>query len=225
MNKRALLLITVLAPASLVAEPPELTTVRSSYEKQIQTVTAPITAKYVEFLENLKKQLGGAGDLDGAVAVQKELDALIKTQAEVAASSAGDKIVVWNQNNGGKGDRGTKKVNVSLFSEGREVWSQKYVKIDWDSAAMRSVEIPVPTMKADRLRVEITDSIDGKGGLSEVEYFRVGKNVALGGVVKVSATWENNPKHAGPALTDGVPSTFWLLPNNEDGWAEITLKP
>jgi hypothetical protein len=48
--------------------------------------------------------------------------------------------------------------------------------------------------------------------------------VALGGEVTVSAVWENNPKHVGTMLTDGVPSTFWLIPNNQEGWAEIVLK-
>lgn len=224
MKKNLFFFLFIFIPVFLAAEPSELTAVRASYQKQIQSATEPINARYLEFLENLKKTLGGAGDLEGAVAVQKEIDTIAALQVALP-TSAGDKIVVWNQNNGGKGDRGTKKVNVSLFKDGREVWNKKFVKIEWDSATLRSVEISVPAINADKLRVQITDSLDGKGGLSEVEYFRGGKNVALGGVVTVSATWENNPKHNGAMLTDGVQSTFWLLPNNEDGWAEITLKP
>jgi hypothetical protein len=77
---------------------------------------------------------------------------------------------------------------------------------------------------SDTLRVEITRSVNEKGGLAEVEFFQGGRNVALGGEVTVSAVWENNPKHVGTMLTDGVPSTFWLIPNNQEGWAEIVLK-
>lgn len=214
----------LLALGSVRAEPAELTTVRTSYQKQIRAATEPINARYVEYLETLKKTLGGKGDVGGALAVQKEIESIVGLQA-VPPSAGSDKIVIWNQNNNGKGDRGTKKVSVSLLVGGREVWSKKFVKIDWDATKEAKVEIPVPTMSSDKLRVEITDTVNGKGGLSEVEFFRGGRNVAQGGEVKVSAFWENNPKHAGATLTDGVSTTFWLLPDNQEGWAEITLKP
>lgn len=217
-------LACVLVQVVIGAEPAELTSVRANYQKQIQAAIAPINARYLDYLENLKKQLGGKGDVEGALVVQKEIDSIAGLQA--AQPSAGsDKIVIWNQNNNGKGDRGTKKVSVSLLVGGREVWNKKFVKIDWDATKPNKVEIPVPTMTADTLRVEITDTVNGKGGLSEVEFFRGGRNVAQGGEVKVSAFWENNPKHAGAMLTDGVQTTFWLLPDNLEGWAEITLKP
>lgn len=206
------------------ADPPELTKVRASYQKQIREATAPINARYVEYLENLKKQLGGKGDLDGAGAVQQELDAIVRLQ-ESTTSPASDKIVIWNQNNNGKGDRGTKKVNVSLLLGDREVWSKKSVRVEWDETQPGKTEIEVPTMVADKLRVEITDSVNEKGGLSEVEYYRGGRNVALGGEVAVSATWENDRKHVGTMLTDGVQTTYWLVPDKQEGWAVITLKP
>lgn len=225
LMKKLLFIFVCLVPCLIArAEPPELVSVRASYQKQIQAATAPIHAKYLEYLENLKKQLGGKGDVQGALAVQKEIDSIAGLQAD-QPSAGSDKIVIWNQNNNGKGDRGTKKVSVSLLVAGREVWSKKFVKIDWDAAKPSKVEISVPTMTADALRVEITDTVNGKGGLSEVEFFRGGRNVAQGGEVKVSAFWENNPKHAGAMLTDGVETTFWLLPDNLEGWAEITLKP
>jgi hypothetical protein len=224
MKTILILLACLLVQSSIGAEPQELTSVRANYRKQIQAANAPINARYLEYLENLKKQLGGKGDVEGALAVQKEIDSIDGLQA--AQPSAGsDKIVIWNQNNNGKGDRGTKKVSVSLLVGGREVWSKKFVKIDWDATKEAKVEIPVPTMSSDKLRVEITDTVNGKGGLSEVEFFRGGRNVAQGGEVKVSAFWENNPKHSGATLADGVSTTFWLLPDNQEGWAEITLKP
>lgn len=205
------------------AEPPELVTVRASYQKQIQAATAPINVRYLDYLENLKKQLGAKGDVEGATAVQSEIDA-ISALRPAGDGASGDKIVIWNQNNGGKGDRGTKKVNLSLLLGGRVVWSRKTVKVDWDATGVKSVEVPVPSMAADTLRVEVTDTVNGRGGLSEVELFKAGVNVAKSGEVKVSAIWENDPNHDGAKLTDGVQDTFWLLPDAKEGWAEITLK-
>lgn len=225
LMKKLLFISVCLVPCLTVrAEPPELVSVRASYQKQIQAATAPIHAKYLEYLESLKKQLGGKGDAQGALAVQKEIDAIAALQKTEPVSRS-DKIVIWNQNNGGKGDRGTKRVNVSLLAGGRELWSRKSLKVDWDAAKTGSAEVLVPTVNADTLKVEVVDSVNDKGGLAEVEFIRAGRNIAQGGEVKVSAFWENNPKHAGAMLTDGVPSTYWLLPDGQNGWAEITLKP
>jgi hypothetical protein len=225
LMKKLLFLSTCLMPIlATLAEPPELITVRASYQKQIEAATAPIHAKYLEYLEGLKKQLGGKGDVQGALAVQKEIDAIAALQ-KIESASGGDKIVIWNQNNGGKGDRGTKKVDVSLLAGGRELWSRKSLKIDWDAVKAGSAEVLVPTINADTLRIEVVDSVNDKGGLGEVEYFRGVKNIAKGGEVKVSAYWENNPKHTGAMLSDGAPGTYWLLPDGQKGWAEITLKP
>jgi hypothetical protein len=225
INPRILLVVFPLViNIALAADPPRLTTVRASYLKQIEAATAPITAKYVEYLENLKKELGAKGDLESALAVQNELDA-IAGSVKVATNSAGsDRIVVWNQNNNGKGDRGTERINVSLLLDGREVWSKKSIKIEWDQVNQGKVEIPTPSVVADTLRVEITRSVNDKGGLAEIEFFQSGRNVALGGDVRVSAVWENNPNHVGTMLADGVLSTYWLIPNNQEGWAEIVLK-
>ncbi len=225
INSRILLLaIPMTSGISVAADPPQLTSVRASYVKQIEAATAPITEKYVAYLENLKKELGAKGDLNGALAVQNELDS-IAGSAKVAANSAGsDRIVVWNQNNNAKGDRGTERINVSLLLDGREVWTKKSIKVEWDPVNQGKVEIPTPSVVADTLRVEITRSVNDKGGLAEVEFFQGGRNVALGGDVRVSAVWENNPNHVGTMLADGVPSTYWLIPNKQEGWAEIVLK-
>jgi hypothetical protein len=226
MSARCLLLFFPLLPGLVAAaEPPQLTSVRASYQKQIEAATAPITAKYVEYLENLKKELGAKGDIEGAVAVQEELDA-VSGGGQAAAGGAGtDRIVLWNQNNNAKGDRGTERVNVSLWLGGREVWRKKAVRVEWDAVSQGKVEIPVPAVVADTLRVEVTKSVNDRGGLAEVEFFQGGRNVALGGTVRVSAVWENNPKHVGTTLTDGVLTTYWLIPDTQEGWAEIVLKP
>lgn len=222
--KRLAIISYLALQGAVAAEPVELTTIRSSYQKQIQTATAPINARYLEYLENLKKQLGGKGDVEGALAVQREIESIAGFET-AKPTAENDRIVIWNQNNNGKGDRGTKRVSVSLYLGGREIWSRNSIKVEWDAVNLEKVEIPVPTMTADQLRVEITDTVNGKGGLSEVEFLRGGRNIALGGEVRVSAVWENNPKHAGTMLTDGIQTTYWLIPNDQDGWAEIALKP
>ncbi|MCF7790174.1 MAG: hypothetical protein K9N47_28910 [Prosthecobacter sp.] len=208
------------------AEPAELTSARGNYQKQIKTLTDPVNARYLAYLESLKKSLGAKGDLDGALAVQKEIDSLPAPATTKAAENAGsDKIVIWNQNNGGKADRGTKKVSVSLWVGSREVWNKKFVHIDWDPTKQTKVEILVPTMTADKLRVQVTETVNDRGGLAEIEFFRGGRNVAAKGAATVSAVWENSPKHMGSMLTDGDMATWWLLPDNQEGWAEIMLAP
>ncbi|MBK8094135.1 MAG: hypothetical protein IPK32_19770 [Verrucomicrobiaceae bacterium] len=213
-----------LVSAAFGEEPAELVSVRASYQKQIQAATEPINARYLSFLDDLKRRLGGKGDVEGALAVQKEMDA-IAAVSKASERFESDKIVIRNQNNNGKGDRGTKKVNISLLAAGREVWSRKAVRVEWDAIKEGFVEVSVPRLTADTIRVEITEAVNDRGGLSEIEFIRGGKNIAKLAEVKTSAVWENNPKHAGSTLTDGVPGTYWLLPDNQEGWVEITLKP
>jgi len=82
---------------------------------------------------------------------------------------------------------------------------------------------------ADKLRVEVTDSVNSEGGLAEIEYWRSGHNLARKRRVKVSAVWENNPRCSGDTLTDGITTSkdhqvgYWLMPNGVTGWAEVSL--
>lgn len=205
------------------AEPEELLKVRASYQQQIKTATDPIKQKYAEYLEGLKKTYGAKGDVNAAIAIQREINSLgIAIAQPIGAKD--DKIVIWNQNNGGKGDRGTKKVNVILFAGGREVWSKKGIRLKWDAGKQTQDEIAVPPLNVEKIRVEVTELVNAKGGLAEIEYIKGGKNVALGSAVIVSSFWETNPKHAAATLTDGLPESFWLLSDKQEGWAEITLK-
>lgn len=204
-------------------EPEELVKVRASYQQQIKAATDPIKQKYADYLEGLKKAYGAKGDVAGALAIQTEIDTLgIVSAPPIGAKN--DKIVIWNQNNGGKGDRGTKKVNVILYAGGREVWSKRGIHLKWDAGQQTQDEISVPPLNAEKIRVEVTELVNAKGGLAEIEYIKGGTNVALGCSVVVSGYWETNPKHAASTLTDGLPETFWLLNDKQEGWAEITLK-
>ncbi len=57
-------------------EPAALTQARKAYQAQVNSVLDPIKKKYLAQLEDLKKQLGGKGDLEGAGAVQREMEKL-----------------------------------------------------------------------------------------------------------------------------------------------------
>ncbi len=57
-------------------EPAELTAAKKDYAEQIEKVTAPVKTKQISRLEKLKKQLTTKGDLQGALAVQAEIDSM-----------------------------------------------------------------------------------------------------------------------------------------------------
>ncbi len=65
-----------------IKEPSALTQARKAYQAQANSVVTPIKKKYLAQLEELKKQLGGKGDLEGAGAVQKEIESLKDPSAD-----------------------------------------------------------------------------------------------------------------------------------------------
>ena len=69
-------------------EPAVLTQARKTYNAQVNAALDPIKKKHLAQLEELKKKLGGKGDLEGATAVQKEI-VFIKS---ISAGDAGDKV-------------------------------------------------------------------------------------------------------------------------------------
>ena len=69
-----------------------LTQIRADYHKEMRRLTASLTEEYLRSLERLKKELGKGGDVEGMIAVQKEID-------NVRASEPGDNsfsfIGIW----------------------------------------------------------------------------------------------------------------------------------
>lgn len=208
---------------SAANDPAELVSVRANYLQKLKAATDPIKKQYADYLENLKKSYGAKGNVDAALAVQNELDGLAIPGLQLPGTKDA-KIIIWNQNNGGKGDRGTRKVNVILSGGGRVLWRKNGIRLQWDPNKPTKEEVAVPSVGADMVRIEITELVNDRGGLSEIEYLKNGQNLALGGNVVVSGFWEGNPKNAGGMLNDGVRETFWLLADKQEGWAEITLK-
>jgi uncharacterized protein (DUF2147 family) len=57
-------------------EPQELVQARTVYQNQSKIVLDPVRQRYLATLDMLKKQLGAKGDAEGAMAVQKEIEAI-----------------------------------------------------------------------------------------------------------------------------------------------------
>ena len=56
---------------------------------------------------------------------------------EIVPGVTADRIVVWNQHNGGRNDRGTTAFNLRLFRHGAEVWKQEGIKLPWTGGRTR----------------------------------------------------------------------------------------
>lgn len=233
MNKHLLIVLsTVLSSASCTIshaqvsseDPIELRNTRAAYQQQLKVATDPIKVKYAQLLETLKKTLGAKGDVQGALAVQKEIESLDLPQLSPVGSRDDAKLIIWNQNNGGKGDRGSVKANIVLSSGDKEIWRRNGVRLSWDRDKDEKEVFAVPSASVDTIRIEIVESVNDRGGLAEVEFIKDGRNIALGCSVTASAFWENNQAHAPNKLTDGDPKQFWLLPDRQKGWAQINLK-
>jgi len=206
-----------------------MTAARTRYQQEVAQAVTPLKQKYAQTLEGLKRALGAKGDVAGAQAVQQEIDRLGLAQPANALRTEGAKVVVYNQHNAGFNDRGAKKINIALITNEKEVWRQNDIEIPWKAGEDTSVSVDVPAVPTDKLRVEVTDSVNSEGGLAEIEYWRNGRNLARKRRVKVSAVWENNPRCGGDTLTDGITTSkdhqvgYWLIPNGVTGWAEVSL--
>lgn len=228
----AVLVVLVATLAHVTAQesdgPVELRNARAAYQQQIKALTDPVRLRYAQTLETLKRSLGARGDVQGALAIQREIEGLGLAQPPTPATGPRDeaRLIIWNQNNGGKGDRGTRKINVILRAGEKEIWRRNDIHMSWDKTKQEKEVIPVPflTLVADTIRIEITETVNERGGLAEVEYFKDGKNVALGCTVTASGYWENNEGVIPAKLTDGSPDSHWLLPDKTLGWAEINLR-
>ncbi len=72
---------TALAEDKPAKEPADLVKIRKAYEAKVKAVVEPITAKYLEKLDEMKKAFGAKGDLESAQAVQKEIESMTPEKA------------------------------------------------------------------------------------------------------------------------------------------------
>lgn len=74
-------LLATLALSANAAEPERLTELRLRYNDAIERVSKPIETKYVKALKDMQKQFMKRGDLDGANAINDELEKYEKVKS------------------------------------------------------------------------------------------------------------------------------------------------
>ena len=154
---------------------------------------------------------------------------LTLAQGSKSTAIRSDELVIYNEHNSTARNNGAKRVNVFLLNNGKVVWSAQNVELDWSTRDDLDTKLPIPTEKYDAIRIEIVQWYGEGGGLSEVELWQGGKNIALGRfATSAKPHREGDPR--GPwCVTDGVTSSkthlkgYWLLPNGEPGSVEIDL--
>ena len=136
-----------------------------------------------------------------------------------------DRVVVWNTHNSKYGVSGSEECNIVLVRRMEEVWRKDGVKLPWRKDKDMSARIDLPSVKFDKVRVEITRWKGYCGGLSEVEVWKGRRNLALGRPATASASFD---QRCGPmCVTDGITTSrvykngYWLLPDNEAGWVQV----
>lgn len=136
-----------------------------------------------------------------------------------------DKIVIWNQHNGGRTDRGTVECVVTLLSKGKSVWRQ-VTPLPWKPDAPAGQVLYPPHVRFDQIHVEIT-KIRGKGGgLGEIEVYDGNFNVTRNCSAIAKEYWEQNPDLHPNNVTDGDKtgvSGYWLLNNGQLGWVLVDM--
>ena len=230
MNKVILMLLSVLFIAGLYADdkdPAELAQLNTSYQTQVKSALDPINKKYIAQLDALKKQLGAKGDIEGAVNVQKEIDSM-KSDSDIKQDI--NKIVIWNQHNAGYNDRGTKAIRIKFYSNNQVAYKLENQELTWERGSDCKNEFPLPTVRFEKVRIEILATFLSGGGLSEVEIIKDGVNIAKNARVSVSGVYGNLKEFQGETLIDGVTTSkeqrgYWLLPDNTLGWCELKLNP
>ncbi|HEV3004071.1 MAG TPA: NPCBM/NEW2 domain-containing protein, partial [Pirellulales bacterium] len=109
----------------------------------------------------------------------------------------------------------------------RAIWQKEGVQLPWAPNQDLSVELKLPEVKFDRLRIAVTPREGQWGGLAEVQVMRGGENVALGCPTFDSGNFDD--RRGGGRVTDGIASSavdtigYWLLPHQGPGWVEIDL--
>ena len=88
--------LTLLVPlrasvAGIPAEPKELIAERSQFQADVHGRVAPLAKKYVKKLESLQKRLTRKGDVEGAMAVKKEIG-----RVELLTLDLGPVVGTWD---------------------------------------------------------------------------------------------------------------------------------
>jgi hypothetical protein len=144
------------ADGSQTKEPADLVRAKEIFEAKIKAVTNPITAAYIVKLEAMKKVYGAKGDLESALAVQKEIDRLATASAEMALVGKwawrGEKVVEFF------GD------GLLKSSDGfTGTWKCLDAKARTYQASWNSGSVDTMALSSDGLELAIGNSKSGKG--------------------------------------------------------------
>lgn len=156
-------------------------------------------------------------------------DPKAKTAKEAIPAEPDDVLVLYNEHNSRWNTSGAKLVNIYLGLRGKVVWQQKDVHLAWTENEDLVTKLAVPKRKYDTIRVEVVEWNAASGGLSEIELWQRGKNIALGKLAYASKLHRPNDKRTGQNVTDGIKTSrtefrgYWMLPDGEEGWVEIDL--
>lgn len=138
-----------------------------------------------------------------------------------------EKLVVWNTHNAQHNNHGAVALNLQLLLQAKEVWRKDDVPIDWKPDEDPSLEVELPPVRFDRVRVEVARWPALGGGLSEIQVISGGENIARGCTVESPIYFNHAYRPAN--VTDGITSSlgdgvgYWLAADGKGGWAEIDL--
>jgi len=165
--------------------------------------------------------------LPDGIAGWVEVDLSLPRPAKLAGVTA-DKLAIWNQHNGPPNNSGTGWCDATLYSGERIAWRQERVELPWAPGDDSSVELPLPQMVFDRLRIDVTPREGQHGGLAEVQILQAGKNLARDCPMLGSGCYDL--RRCESRVTDGIVSSavenvgYWILPlPQQPGWVEIDL--
>ncbi len=225
-----------------------LATLRKGYRERASAIsqreasqTIHLMGEYDRALEELGRQLTRSGNVETAFQVAQDREELAAALAEVVKrapqistadaktapqqNNQPDRLVIVNTNHGGSNHYGSKRCNVLLRNGDKTVWSKRRIDLKWQAEAESRIELVLPTVPYTAVRVEITEWVANGGGLSEVELWRNGENIAPNASVHASASWSD--LYAAQKVVDGIKTSaqmnvgYWVLPNNTPGWVDL----
>jgi len=239
---KTLIFLTICLAVS--AEPAKLTILRKHYLRSVQKIDAErdekiraVTKKYIQTLNALKVAQTRKGDLEGALAMRAEIEAIRpvlepgKTTETMSAVEGHrvDKIVLYQTTNGRFGDVGTKRGTVVIYRGDKEVFRKRF-SMTWRPGRTTSVKIKLvrPLAGVTRVLVEC-DKNRSKAllyvGLAEIEVYVGKENIARQAKITANSMFNSNHKVAN--LIDGVtdsslgPGGNWAT-RTPDGWVSLT---
>ena len=201
-------------------------------------------------LKSVGKRMAQAGEVSGAIKLFKAVHRLRPQDAEAVAAlaaagvdvkairlepdyearrldSRGHRIVLWNTHNSRYNTSGALECSVVLLKGTAVVWRSDPVAVPWKRNADTSATVLAPPRRFDTIRVEVNRWRGYSGGLAEIEVWRGEENIARGMPARASAAADSRTRAA--AVTDGVTTSstyksgYWLLPDNQAGWVEVSL--